>query len=73
MIKLRLCRDEVERNGEMRTEQFCSDGAGRGALAVRYGRVLCVRVWPPAVSARICAPRGRRTGCNASSRWDHGT
>ena len=44
MIRLRLCRDEVERNGRMHTEQFCSDGGPAGALAVRYGRVLCVRV-----------------------------
>ena len=28
----------------MHTEQFCSDGGPAGAIAVRYGRVLCVRV-----------------------------
>jgi len=45
----------------MHTEQFCSDGGPAGALAVRYGRVLCVRVWAAgaqrAQSARLVCTR----------------
>ena len=45
----------------MHTEQFCSDGGPAGAITVRYGRVLCVRVW--AARPRVGCQRPARAIC----------